>query len=270
MKKIFFSKSFLPTPDKNRMKNEGDVLSARQVFITQKPSNLSALLEQRYSWMNAYTKNVHNIVEVGAGAGFSKFFIDNKNLKLSDFKSKHDWIDLDVDALNMPFEDSSMDVIISSHMIHHLATPQKFFSEVKRVLKKDGYLIISEINTSLLMRFLLRIMRHEGYSYAIDVFDKNVIANRAEDPWSANCAIPEMLFSDEEKFIIKIPGFRFVKNELCECILFPISGGVISKTFTINLPKALLKIICLIDFMLVKIAPSVFPLGRRVVLQKDE
>ena len=35
------------------------------------------------------------------------------------------------------------------------------------------------------MRFLLRLMRHEGYSYDVNVFDENCVCNDPADPWSA-------------------------------------------------------------------------------------
>jgi len=250
------------------MKNEGDVKTARERFLNERPTNLNFLLSSRYSWMNEFTNNKKKVIEIGSGAGFSKEFIRNKNLELTDYNSPYDWIDGNVDALNMPYKKNSLDVIISSHMIHHLATPVKFFEEVHRVLKPGGFLLIHDVNTSLLFRFLLRIMRHEGYSYDVDVFNKIIIANNPDDPWSANCAIPEMLFSTHDKFHQAIPNLKIIKNELCECFIFPLSGGVIAKTKTINLPEFVLNIVNFIDTILVKVFPSIFALARRVVIQK--
>jgi SAM-dependent methyltransferase len=240
---------------------------ARSRFLSKRPSNLNFLLEKRYQWMNKYFANKSSIYEVGCGAGFSKVFIDNKNLKLTDVKLQ-DWVDLEVDALNMPFKDNSVGAILASHMIHHLATPYVFFKEVNRVLEPGGMLIIHDINTSFLMRLMLRVMRHEGYSYDVDVFSKNTIANRPEDPWSANCAIPELLFEDEDKFEFAFPNFKIIRNRKCEGFIFPLSGGVIAKTFTINLPKFMLKLIAAFDAFSISLLPKIFANGREVVLQK--
>ncbi len=119
-----------------------------------------------------------------------------------------------------------------------------------------------------MMRTLLWLMKHEGWSYDVDVFSEGTVANDPTDPWSANCAIPEMLFADEKTFMDKVPGFRFLRNERCECVLFPLSGGVIAKSPTINLPKPILHLINLLDTTLTTVAPSVFALGQRVVLEK--
>lgn len=100
------------------------------------------------------------------------------------------WVTTVLDATNMAIKDNSVDAIIASHNIHHFSSPVKFFWECERVLKNGGRIIIQEINTSLLMRILLKIMRHEGWTYQIDIYDENQIANDPKDPWSANCAIP--------------------------------------------------------------------------------
>lgn len=264
--------SFLPSTyfvahQENRMKNEGDLALARNSFINNKPNNLDVLLYQRYHWMNEYLQNASKVYELGCGAGFSKIYLKNPNLKLTDV-SGHEWVDQYVDALNLPFVENSVDALICSHMIHHLAHPKRFFQQAKKTLKVGGLILISEIETSFVTKLLLRMMRHEGWSYDIDVFNDQDIANDPKDPWSANCAIPQLLFQDVKRFESEIPGFRVIKNELTEFAIFPLSGGVIAKSPTIPLPKIALKLVCQIDRLLIAIAPQIFAMGRRVVLQR--
>jgi SAM-dependent methyltransferase len=267
-KPLLLSKTFFPAHEENKMAHEGDLMGARENYFSTRPNNLHFLLQQRFQWMNEYTRGKDHVYEMGCGAGFSRVFIENPNLKLTDV-SKNPWVDMEVDALKMPFADNSVDVIIASHMIHHVATPKLFFDEVKRVLKKGGVLLIHEINTSLMMRLALKQMRHEGYSYDVDVFDPKTIANNPADPWSANCAIPQLLFHDSKAFERHIPGLSVIRNELCEFSIFLLSGGVIAKTRTIPLPFFALRIANMIDDMLVTIAPGIFALGRRVVIRKN-
>ena len=250
------------------MRLEGDLKSARRRFFEECPTNLYFLLGLRYKWMNNYIGNQKRIFELGCGAGFSKTFIKNNHLKLTDV-SNEDWVDIYVDAMNLPFPDGSVDVLICSHMLHHLAYPMQFFEGASRALRPGGLILISEINTSLLMRFLLRLMRHEGWSYDVNPFDRNEVANDPSDPWSANCAIPEMLFRDEHRFEDNLPQYRVVHNQLTECFIFPLSGGVIARSPTINLPLVLLKMIEKLDRFLIILFPDVFALGRNVVLQKQ-
>ena len=70
-------REYFPSHSENRMKNEGDVVGARNFFINNKPNNLFMLLRTRYEWMNEYLHENQKIIELGAGAGFSEFFIDN-------------------------------------------------------------------------------------------------------------------------------------------------------------------------------------------------
>ncbi len=186
---------------------------------------------------------------------------------LTDYK-KFDWIDLEVDALNTPFEDASVDAVVSSHMIHHLAKPVRFFREMRRILKPGGYLVISEVHNALITRAISRVMRHEGWSYDIDVFDENLIATDPNDPWAGNIAIPQLLFGDSRRFEEKVPGFKVVRNERCECFIFPLSGGVTAKARTVNLPRFCLRAVDLVDGVLTRIMPNVFAMGMRVVLEK--
>jgi SAM-dependent methyltransferase len=249
------------------MLHEGDVDAARERYFRERPMSVTYLLRQRYSWMNEYLVGCKAVVELGAGAGLSREFLDCPSLILSDVV-KRPWVDIVVDALNPPFENDSLDAVICCHMIHHLASPVRFFSVVRSKLKVGGYLLIQDLHTSLMLRALLRIMRHEGWSYNINVFDEAAIANDPADPWSANCAIPELLFNNEQAFEMKIPGFRFLKNKLNESLLFPLSGGVVAKTRIIQFPPNVYKLVQAVDRMLVYIFPNIFAVGRSVVLEK--
>jgi ubiquinone/menaquinone biosynthesis C-methylase UbiE len=184
----------------NRMKNEGDVILARENFYEFKNKNLEFLIRKRFSWMNKFINKNHQGIEVGCGTGVSKEYIKNDNYMISDF-SEHNFLDYkNIDALNTGFKDESFDFVVSSNMIHHVPYPMKFFNEMHRILKSEGLLIIQEINCSYMMMKLLRLMRHEGFDFTIDVYDSNLICTDEDDLWSANCAIPNLLFDNILKF----------------------------------------------------------------------
>lgn len=264
-KKIFLKGPYFPKHADNLMEAEGDVVVARKKFIEKRFRNLDFLLRQRYEWMNAYLKQGDVVIEVGAGAGFSPLYL--KYAPILTDAVNNSWIEKYLDAINMDIESNSVDILIASHNIHHFYSPYKFFEECSRVLKINGILLIQEINTSLLMRLLLRIMRHEGWSYEINVFDKNTIANNPSDLWSANCAVPELLFgvAGFEKYF---PSLKVEVNDLCEGLIFPLSGGVISKKKMVELPEVILKSVQFFDTILVHFFPNIFALGRRVVIRK--
>ena len=264
-------KSYKPrNHGENKMSHEGDVSRARKRFLNNKDSNLHYLLKKRFNWMNDFIKEDEIGIEVGCGTGISKHFIKSKNYKISDY-ANHEWLDYKmIDALKTGFKDQSFDYIISSNMIHHVPYPTNFFKEASRILRPGGRVIIQEINCSLIMRKLLRAMRHEGYDFTIDVFDDKLICTDPEDLWSANCAIPNLLFDDKSKFERKIPDFKVIYSSHSEFLNFINSGGVISKTINIPLPKFVLKTLKIIDDTLTKLFPNIFALQRQIVLIKNE
>ena len=52
-------------------------------------------------------------------------------------------------AENLPYENESFDVVYSSHVLEHVNDEAKSLTEMKRVLKKDGILIIGMPTTSM-------------------------------------------------------------------------------------------------------------------------
>lgn len=271
-KPLILSKGRLYKPSETRMRGypygPADIARIREDFIKRRPSNLAFLLRKRYEWMSRFITDDQKGIEIGCGGGFSKLYVRSLNFILTDY-FKNPWVEQVVDALATPFKDSSLDYIVISNTIHHLATPSLFFKECARVLKPGGLVIIQEINCSLFMRLMLTVMRHEGYSYDVDAFDATAVCNDPADPWSANCAIPNLLFDDPHEFEEHFP-FRIIHHRYTECFIFPLSGGQNSKRQTVNLPFWLLRIVDLIDNFLIALAPKLFSLQRQIVLKKQK
>ena len=252
----------------NRMKHEGDVERAREHFFSSSSPNLRHLLQSRFSWMNKYIPPHGRGLEVGCGTGISKEFIKAQEYIISDY-AEHPWLDAcNVDALDTGFPDASFDFVVSSNMVHHVPYPVRFFEEMARILKPGGVLLIQEINASFSMRLLLRLMRHEGYSFDVNVFDRDLVCTDPNDLWSANCAIPNLLFDDSKKFHAHVPQFQITKQSYSEFFNFINSGGVIAKTSSIPLPVFILKGLELLDTVLANGLPSIFALQRQIVLKK--
>jgi SAM-dependent methyltransferase len=260
---------YRPQHDQNRMRHEGDVTRARQEYFAGRVSaNLRHLLAGRYGWMNDFIGPADVGVEVGCGTGLSREFIRAGKYYLSDL-ADYDWLDFKhVNALATPFAAESFDFVVSSNMIHHVPSPPVFFDEMWRILRPGGRLLIQEINASLLMRMLLRAMRHEGYSFDVDVFDRQAICTDPNDLWSANCAIPNLLFDDLAAFQRQVPGFRPVVHCYSECLGMVNSGGVIAKTIYIPLPNWMLSLVRLTDRLLTCAAPQLLAMQRQIVLEK--
>ena len=261
-KAVFDSKS-------NRMKKIGDVENAINEFKKKRNKNLDFLLKKRFSWMKKFIDEKNTGLEVGAGGGFSKNFIKNKNFKISDL-AMYDHLDFkNVDAQKTQFESNYYDFVIAVNMIHHVPYPIKFLNEMHRILKKGGRLIIQEAYCSVIFQVITIIMRHEGFDFTKEVWNENQPMSDEDDRWSGNIAIPHLIFDNIENFKKKF-GDKFVieHEKFYECFIFLNSGGVTSKTFYIPLNSFFLKALDFIDSVLVKLFPSIFAMGRQLVLKK--
>lgn len=259
--------TYFPEHARNRMASEGNLARARLEFTSKPINNLRYLLRKRYEWMNEFIRNYDIVVEIGAGAGLSKYFINHKSLITTEV-SPYPWIDLCIDALSLPFRVETIDVLICVNVIHHLATPIKFLSDAHRCLKSGGYLLLLEPNPSLLLLMALRIMQHEGWSFDCAIFDPTACANDPADPWSGNNAISRLLFGNKRLFAKSLPGYEIVRDAFSECLLFPLSGGVTAKTKTVELPNSVLKVVDRVDSFLCRVAPAIFAMARSIVLRK--
>ncbi len=267
MIKIFNKVQF--SNSENRMKSIANTKIARELYFSSKSTNVRFLLDKRFSWMNNFIQDKDIGIEVGSGAGFSKEFIKNENFKLTDL-GNDDHLDFkNIDAQNTGFESESFDYVIASNMIHHIPFPIKFFNEMNRILKKKGKLIIFESYCSIIFQLATIIMKHEGFDFTLNVWDEKEPKSDEKNAWHGNIAVPHLIFDDKKKFENNL-GHLFEINfeELTECLIFLNSGGVTSKTKYIPLNKFFLNILHSLDKILVKMFPSIFCMGRRIVLTK--
>jgi SAM-dependent methyltransferase len=262
-KKLKFRKS------ENRMKYVGDVKNAKKDFESKKNNNLTFLIKNRFKWMNKYIKKKDFGIEVGAGVGFSKYYIKNKNLLITDILN-NDHLDLKkIDAQNSKLPQKKYNFVIASNVIHHLSNPIIFFIEMHRILKKNGKVIIFEQNCSVLFQLITYITKHEGYNFCIDVWNKKNHLFPKNEPWSGNIAIANLLFDKQDLFHKNLGHmFKIEYHKYCECFIFLNSGGVYSKTFYIPLNNFSLKILMYIDNFLSFFLPSLFSLSRKLVIKK--
>ena len=247
----------------------GDAMRAREQYAKRPGSNLKFLLHKRFSWMQHYLGPQTYAVEIGCGAGFGELFLHAGTLELTDAEPRP-WAKRVVDAQELPYANASVDVLIANNVIHHLAYPDRFFRGAARVLRPGGHLLIQECNCSLTTRVALRATNHEHYDFSSDPFDPTRPCNDPSDPWSANCAIPNLLFDDLDRFRGRYPEFAVVDSGMSEFFVQFNSGGVTATVPYLPLPWAAMRVVDVIDRLLVAVAPGVFASQRRLVLRRVE
>jgi len=263
LKKIKFDEN------ENRMSKVAATEEVVKNYKKGKNKNLDYLLSKRYGWMNNFIQSSETGLEVGAGAGLSKYFIQNKNLKISDF-SDHKHLDFkNVDAQKTEFGENNFDYIISSNMLHHIPYPIKLFQETHRILKKGGKLIIEEVTCSLTLQLITILMKHEGFDFTVDPWSKTQPVTDEKKIWDGNIAVTNLIFDNINLFEKNIGHlFKIEHHKRYECLIFLNSGGVCSTTFYIPLNNSVLKILDKIDTFLTKYFPNIFATGRQIVLKK--
>lgn len=112
----------------------------------------------RYAYSIKYIKNSKKVLDFGCGTGYGTAFLGRKSFAMG--------IDINSDAIKyaqskygrgvtfvkgdvrsiMKLDNDEFDFISSFEVIEHLDNPKLFLSEIKRIVKKDGYFILSTPN----------------------------------------------------------------------------------------------------------------------------
>ena len=103
--------------------------------------------KKRYSFIASFFKGQKGkFLDIGCcGGGLSKYLnsdltyfgVDNTNNTFNGFTK------LDLNRKILPFEDKTFDAVNCSAVIEHLFYPLELLKEIKRVMKDDGYLLLS-------------------------------------------------------------------------------------------------------------------------------
>ncbi len=87
------------------------------------------------------------ILDIGAGKyPISKGVSCKKVISLDGENKYNPDIMVDLNCEKIPLKDSSIDILIAGEIIEHMFNPTRFLSEINRVLKKGGLLILSTPN----------------------------------------------------------------------------------------------------------------------------
>lgn len=146
--------------------------------------------KERYEFACSLLEDL-KVLDVASGSGYGSKMLSKKNkvigLEFSkeaveysiDNYGNKNCIFIQGDAQNMPFKDNNFDAVVSFETIEHLENPSKFISEVLRVLKKKGILILSTPNKRiwsprtkpLITHHIRELHYYELMDLTVDKFD---------------------------------------------------------------------------------------------------
>jgi len=262
---MIFPKEFNP-----RKIKKCDIQESRKRFKNKKNKNLRFLLQERFFWMKQFIKGKKNIIELGSGNGASRDILKNKKIILTDIQ-KYSWISKKIDMNKLKLNKKyvkKVDAFIINQALHHCASPSKLLKKMSYYLKKDGLVLIREPELSFFLKFFLFILDDEAWSFNVNIFNKKKNIFNPNSPWDANNATAILLFRNEKKFCKNFPQYSIIKNDLSEFFIFLNSGGVVQKTFCIPINKIFFNFLNYIDKVLIYLFPSIFALGRTVILKR--
>lgn len=246
-----------------------NIYENRSRILSSKNSNLIYLLNKRFAWMKKYLRGKKHIIELGSGNGCLMKVINNKKIILTDI-IKYPWINKKVDMLKVNLGKKyirKVDIVIINHSLHHCSSPYSTLKKISKYLKKNGYILINEPETSFFLKLIQIILDDESWSLKSKVFKKENIFN-PRSPWISNTAVAQLLFKNNKKFESHFPEYKIVENKLSEFFIFLNSGGVNSNFLYIKLNKTLLKLVNCVDNFLIYIFPSIFALNRKIIIKK--
>lgn len=87
----------------------------------------------------------HKVLEIGPSLGLSRALVSRRDLDYVTVANDAKTPRLSVlgDSVRLPFADASFDVVICQHVLEHIEDDRSSLAEIRRVLKDDGWAIIS-------------------------------------------------------------------------------------------------------------------------------
>ncbi|MFQ5952911.1 MAG: class I SAM-dependent methyltransferase [Candidatus Omnitrophota bacterium] len=176
------------------------------------------------------------LVEIGSGGGFIKEVLPNTiTSDMIDLPG----LDKKFSALEMPFENNTVDAFFMIDVLHHTKDVRMFFTEVNRCLKKNGKLIMIEPAATMWSRFIYCHFHHERFD-PYGGWDQEEAGRLS----LANLAIPWIVFyRDRTTFEALFPSLKIRKLKPHTPFRYLISGGLsfrqILPSFTYSIVKAI-------------------------------
>lgn len=146
---------------RDKMENSKiDFVSVTELANEKVPKEQIERMCHRYYWAGEYCKN-KDVVEVACGAGLGLGYIKSMSKSIVGGDISNDVLDiakshygecinlLQFGADELPYDDSSKDVIILFEAIYYLPDAKKFTDECRRVLRPDGVILIATANKDL-------------------------------------------------------------------------------------------------------------------------
>jgi len=162
------------------------------------------------------------VVEVGAGSGNLAHAVPGV---LATDIVPAPWLDLVLDAQDLPFADATVANLVGVDVLHHVEYPRRFLVEAQRVLRPGGRVVLVEPGITPLSRLVFKL----GHPEPVDMEADPLADGRpsaSKHPMESNQATPTLLARRYRgRLHQELPGLRVVHHEFLSLLAYPLSGG---------------------------------------------
>lgn len=146
------------------MKSNYEQHLTEQFQNSQKPA-LKLYFQKLYGNIQEEFDTKGKILEIGSGAGISKFFLPESDILRTDILP---WeagdVVGDIDASSLPYPNARFDGLFGVDVLHHLPFPMEAIKEAARVVKPGKSIVFIEPYVSVWSFFIFKIFHEEKTS----------------------------------------------------------------------------------------------------------
>lgn len=153
--------------------------------------------------LSLYAKHVYGVdrkIDDGTKKMLKDYSRNNVTLTKQDIRNR------------LPFDDNTFDVIYCADVLEHLAEIDDVIKDVRRILKPDGFFIVSNPSSSLLYRFLSfftgfkKSSLKEKHILSSEDVEKKIESHRGMDE-----GFRHFIFQEKRSVPLLIPLFNIIK-----------------------------------------------------------
>ena len=134
-------------------------------------NNLKSYLNFLYGKIDAEFSNESGLLEIGSGAGLSKYYLPHKIERTDILPWTQNEVIGMIDAQSLSYETNHFDGAFCVDVIHHLSDPLKAIEELIRVVKPGSKVVVIESFVSIMSYPIYKLFHSEKTSWKLKLSD---------------------------------------------------------------------------------------------------
>ncbi len=220
MKTLHLVKQWFALPETANFDLDDPLLTARRRDIVLSKPFLRQIYEEWYATLKKVLPSSGPLLEIGSGGGFlAEVVPDVITSDILHLSNVH----IILDGTRLPFRDTSLGGILMVNTLHHIPSPQAFFSEATRCIRPGGSIAMIEPWNTPWSRLVYTYLHHEPFQPNVEKWA--LPGNRALS--DANGALPWILFHrDRARFETLFPEWEIQLIRPMMPFRYLLSGGM--------------------------------------------